>query len=331
MNTISGPVDLIEGTGRAMIILAKGTKLDIHNALYSPKSKRNLLGFKDIRRNNFHIETMDENNVEYLYITSNMSGKKKILEKLPAFSSGLYYTTIKSMEIYTVIKDKLYDPKSFILWHDRLGHPGSTMMRRIIENSHGHPLKDLKILLSNENSYTTCSQGKLVVRPSPSKINSESPSFLQRIQGDICGPIHPLSGPFRYFMVLIYASARWSHVCLLSTRNVAFARLLAQIIRLRAQFLDYSIKTIRLDNAGEFTSKIFDDYCMTVGIDVEHLVPHLHTQNGLAESLIKRLQVIAITLLLRCQLSISTWGHAILHAATLIRLRPTAYHKYSPL
>ena len=37
VNTISGPVDLIEGTGRAMIILAKSTKLDIYNALYSPK------------------------------------------------------------------------------------------------------------------------------------------------------------------------------------------------------------------------------------------------------------------------------------------------------
>ena len=59
----------------------------------------------------------------YLYITSNMFGKKEILEKLPAFSFGLYYTIIKSKESYTVIKDKLYDPKSFIFWHDRLGHP----------------------------------------------------------------------------------------------------------------------------------------------------------------------------------------------------------------
>ena len=53
-------------------------------------------------------------------------------------------------------------------------------------------------------------------------------------------------------MVLIDASTRWSHVCLLFTRNVAFARLLARIIRLRTQFLDYPIKKIRLDNAGEF-------------------------------------------------------------------------------
>ena len=132
-------------------------------------------------------------------------------------------------------------------------------------------------------------------------------------------------------MVLIDASARWSHVCLLSTRNVAFAKLLAQIIRIRAHFSDYPIKSIRLDNAGEFTSKAFDEYCQVSGIDIEHPVPHVHTQNGLAESLIKRLQIIARTLLMRSKLPVSVWGHAILHAAALIRIRPTAYNQYSPL
>lgn len=85
-------------------------------------------------------------------------------------------------------------------------------------------------------------------------------------------------------MVLIDASSRWSHVCLLSSRNLTFAKLLAQIIRLRAQFPDYPIKAIRLDNVGEFTSQVFDDYCMSVEIKVEHPVAYVHTQNGLAES-----------------------------------------------
>ncbi|CAL2237733.1 unnamed protein product [Prunus armeniaca] len=205
------------------------------------------------------------------------------------------------------------------------------MMRRIIENSHGHPLKNQRILLSSDCPCQTCSQGKLVIKPSPLKIASESLTFLQRIQGDICGPIHPPCGPFRYFMVLIDASSRWSHVCLLSTRSIAFAKLLAQIIKLRAQFPDYPIKTIRLDNAGEFTSQAFDDYCMSIGISVEHLVVHVHTQNGLAESFIKRLQMIARPLLLRSKLPTSVWGHAILHAAYLVRIQPTAYHQYSPL
>ena len=132
-------------------------------------------------------------------------------------------------------------------------------------------------------------------------------------------------------MVLIDASTQWSHVCLLSSRNVAFSRLLAQIIRLRAQFLDHPIKTILLDNAGEFSSQTFLDYCMSIGIDVQHPVAHVHSQNGLAESFIKRLQLIARPLLLKSKLSLSTWGHAIIHVANIIRLRLTANHNLSLL
>ena len=105
----------------------------------------------------------------------------------------------------------------------------------------------------------------------------ESSIFLERIYGDICRHIHPPCGPFCYFMILIDAFTRWSHVCLLSTCNVAFARLLTQIIKLQAQFLEYTIKTIRLYNVGEFTSRTFIDYRISVGINVEHHVAHTHT------------------------------------------------------
>jgi len=328
INTISGPVDLIEGTGKASFILPNGTKFFIKDALFSPKSKRNLLSFNDIYLHGYDTQSATEENMKYMYLTTYVSGKKCILEKLPKLSSGLHYTYINVIESHMVVKE---DTETLTLWHDRLGHPVSMMMRRIIENSHGHTLKGQKILQVSKIPCEACSLGKLIMRPSPAKIKTESPTFLERIQGDICGPIHPLCGPFRYFMVLIDASSRWSHVCLLSTRNVAFARFLAQIIRLRAQFPDYTIKRVRLDNAGEFTSQAFNDYCMSIGIVVEHPVAHVHTQNGLAESLIKRLQLIARPLIMRTKLPISVWGHAVLHAAALIRIRPSAYHEYSPL
>ena len=148
---------------------------------------------------------------------------------------GLYCVMIKAVETYSTISWRLVNPDQFGLWHDRLGHPGTTMMRRIIQNTKGHPLKDTKVLLSKDYNCEACSQGKLIIKPSITKVDLESPLFLQRIQGDICGPIQPLSGPFRYFMVLVDASCRWSHVCLLSTRYVTFARLLTQIIKLWEQ------------------------------------------------------------------------------------------------
>ena len=75
--------------------------------------------------------------------------------------------------------------------------------------------------------------------------------------------------------------------------------------KLRAQFPDYPIKTIRLDNVGEFTLQTLNDYCMSSGINIEHPVAHVHTQNGLAESLIKRLQLIARSLLMKIKLPTS--------------------------
>lgn len=224
VQTISGSINLIEGSGRANILLPEGTKLCIDNAIYSTKSGRNLLSFKDIRRNGYHIETTTKNNKEYLVVTKIVAGRKCILEKCPAFSSGLYYTFINTIETHVIENQKFTntDQKStnvnqkftneFNVWHDRLGHPGSIMMRQIIENSCGHTLKCKQIPQSHDFSCTACSKGKLIIRPSPSKVESESLTFLERIQGDICGPIHPSCGPFRYYMVLIDASTKWSHV-----------------------------------------------------------------------------------------------------------------------
>ena len=43
---------------------------------------------------------------------------------------------------------------------------------------------------------------------------------------------------------------------------------------------------------------------MSIGIDVEHPVVHTYTQNGLAKSVIKRLQIIARPLLMKSKLPV---------------------------
>jgi hypothetical protein len=56
------------------------------------------------------------------------------------------------------------------------------MMKRIIESANGHPLKDMKILLSKDLSCTACFLEKMIIRSSKNKIENESPLFLERIQ-----------------------------------------------------------------------------------------------------------------------------------------------------
>jgi transposase InsO family protein len=127
-------------------------------------------------------------------------------------------------------------------------------------------------------------------------------------------------------MVLIDTPTRWSHVCLLSIWSHSFAKIMVQVIKLKASFLENRIQTIQLDNATEFSSWAFNDYYKAQGIQLQHYVPYVHTQNGVAESLIKRIKLIARSLLHNCNLPISCWVHAVLHITNLIQLRPTTYH-----
>jgi hypothetical protein len=104
-----------------------------------------------------------------------------------------------------------------------------------------------------------------------------------------------------------------------------------QVIRLKANYPEYGIKSIHMDNAAEFLSQLFNDYYMTQGIEVQHYALYVHTQNSLTESLIKRIKLIARPLLQCYNLPTSCWGHTVLHATDLVQLCTTAYHTISPL
>jgi hypothetical protein len=112
----------------------------------------------------------------------------------------LYYTYIKPV-LHVAYKVIFQNVDAFTIWHECLGHPRVGMMRKIIGNSSGHNLNSAKFPKSSDFMCIAYATGKLILRPSPIKIKVESLKFVERIQGDICGPIKPLSGPFMYFMV----------------------------------------------------------------------------------------------------------------------------------
>jgi hypothetical protein len=89
-----------------------------------------------------------------------------------------------------------------------------------------------------------CSTGKLIFRSSYLNIKAGPLKFLERIQGDIGGPIllllhYPDHSDISWF-------TRRLHVCLLSQATIAFAKLINEVITLRAKHPRYQIKSIRL-------------------------------------------------------------------------------------
>jgi hypothetical protein len=53
-------------------------------------------------------------------------------------------------------------------------------------------------------------------------------------------------------------------------------------------------------------------------ISKEFSTPYEHEQNSLVKSYIKRLQHVARTLLMQCNLPMESWAHAIMHASDIL-------------
>ena len=151
---------------------------------------------------------MSDETTEFLLITATHDGKKCILEKLRSLECGLYLTTINTVESYAILNPKFSNSTPIVLWHERLGHLDTSMLRRILHQSNGHSLTTGHISSHIDYNYLARTQGKFITRPSSLKFDYVTPQFLEHIQGDICGPINSTSGPFHYFMVLVDASTR---------------------------------------------------------------------------------------------------------------------------
>ena len=88
--TIAWHDAIIVGSGKATIILSMGTQIHIEEALLYPDSTRTLLSYKDIQKNEIHMETHEENKEEFLLFTKDIRQGKEKLEKVSSLPSRLY-------------------------------------------------------------------------------------------------------------------------------------------------------------------------------------------------------------------------------------------------
>lgn len=192
MTTIMGSNQIEEGHGPATITLPQGTTIGIISAIYAPNATRNLTSFKDIRENGYHVHTSTNKDQEVLHIVQNSLEGIEIKETLFSYPLGFYVTTLQNFHLDTHRKTMTE------IWQYRLGHPEITMFQKMIKVTRGIP-PNIHVNSLLKRPCLACSKGKLVIRPSTSKTIYEMPKFLERLHANVCGPIDPPNGPFRFF------------------------------------------------------------------------------------------------------------------------------------
>ena len=147
--------------------------------------------------------------------------------------------------------------------------------------------------------YAMRVESKLIVRPSHTDICVESLAFLLWIKRDICWPIHLSCG------LMILHNYEFCFNVIDICRLVVYSNVIPF----------YQIQLIILDNAGELTSRAFNNDCLVICINVEHFLPNICMHNGLVEYLIQHLKLLTRSLIINVKIPFIVWGHAILHAA----------------
>ena len=163
------------------------------------------------------------------------------------------------------------------LWHRRLAHIHYKALPVVSKVVSGLPeLKDRGGLCKG------CAKGKNVKNPFPSS-DSRAKGILEIIHSDVCGPMttSSLSG-YVYFVTFIDDFSRKCWIYFLKAKDEVLSKFKEYKVMIE-KHSEKSIKTLRSDNGGEFTSNEFNEICKKAGIKRELTSPYNPQQNGVAE------------------------------------------------
>uniref|UniRef100_A0A2N9FNK6 Integrase catalytic domain-containing protein n=1 Tax=Fagus sylvatica TaxID=28930 RepID=A0A2N9FNK6_FAGSY len=176
------------------------------------------------------------------------NGKWKLFKGLLVFARGkicwtLYKTQVK---LCRDVVNAAQDDSTPDLWHRRLAHMSEKGLQ-ILE-------KKSLIPFSKDLAYS-----------------------------DVCGPIEVESlGGNRYFVTFIDDASQKVWVYVLKTKDQVF-QLFKKFHAMVERQKGKSLKCLRTDNGGEYTSNEFENYCSEYGIRHEKTVPDTPQHNGVAE------------------------------------------------
>ena len=243
---------------------------------------------------------------------------REILLQGPS-EDGLYPVHLKNFS-----KNKLQRLTAFIgvqtspsIWHKRLGHPHSKVLKKIINSNH------LPVTHSKADStvFIDCQLAKSRQLPFL-KSQTVTHSPLELVHSDIwTSPVFSISG-CKYYAIFVDDYSRYSWLFPLKQKSY----MLDCFIKFKClieNLLTCKIKKLQTDGGGEYTSYHFKQFLSTHGILHRITCPHTPQQNGIAERKHRHVIETGLALLAQSYLPPKYWVEACLMAVFLINRMPS--------
>ena len=206
------------------------------------------------------------------------------------------------------------------MWHRRLGHPNSDVLRTLFNSG----FLGNKACLSIDLSFdcTSCKLGKSKVLPFPHHASRASQCF-ELIHSDVWGIAPVVShAHYKYFVTFIDDFSRFTWVYFLRAKGEVFSVFQRFLALLETQF-SASIKVLRSNSGGGYMSNEFQVFLQSKGIISQRSCPSTPQQNGVAERKNRHLLDVIRTLLLESYVPPHFWCETLSTAVHLINRLPS--------
>jgi hypothetical protein len=321
----------IEGIGNASLRVKdkrnKIFEIKLKGALYVPTIGANLLSMTVLYSEGHKLDM--KNNLQILF------NNNKVTTEIPLLNANRLFL----LEVYP--NESAFFTSSnkanMETWHQRLGHTNYDKIRKLKRSVEG-----LEISNDDTDKSTECEiciTTKMTKKPfKPSTRKTTRP--LELVHTDVIGPLKtPTPQGSRYAISFIDDFSRITKIYLMKEKSETiekFQYYLADMgtpTTLNASTLKEELKeeekntpmdtyenfstirAIRSDNGGEYTSKNFTELCLKHGIRREFTIPHTPEQNGVAERTWRTLLNMSRSLLKNANLEDKWWGNALAFAA----------------
>eukprot|EP00798_Chlamydomonas_sp_ICE-L_P025101 gene25101-biopygen19563 len=161
-------------------------------------------------------------------------------------------------------------------WHARLGHVGITTLQKMIQNNVVTGMAVVGDVMGK------CTLGKFKKSPYPLQSPPDGP--LDLLYSDVCGPLPCGLNGHKYFVTIRDRFSGHSMVKTVHEKKEA-ARFIIQCIESLERGTTFTVKAIRLDRGGEYTSTSLLSYLSSKGIIAQHTATECSASNGTAERL----------------------------------------------
>eukprot|EP00798_Chlamydomonas_sp_ICE-L_P030355 gene30355-biopygen16224 len=164
-------------------------------------------------------------------------------------------------------------------WHARLGHVGITTLQKMIQNN---MVTGMAVVGDVMGKCMSCTLGKFKKSPYPLQSPPDGP--LDLLYSDVCGPLPCGLNGHKYFVTVRDRFSGYFMVKTVHEKKEA-ATFIIQCIESLERGTTFTVKAIRLDRGGEYTSTSLLSYLSSKGIIAQHTATECSASNGTAERL----------------------------------------------